>query len=61
MVKAHYNWSMYLMLLAAMKRSLGAVKERLSARILPDGTQPNAFFEVELQLNGLGVCLQLAD
>ena len=44
-----------------MKRSLGAVKERLSARILPDGTQPNAFFEVELQLNGLGVCLQLAD
>eukprot|EP00931_Biecheleriopsis_adriatica_P081370 TRINITY_DN5469_c0_g1_i3.p1 TRINITY_DN5469_c0_g1~~TRINITY_DN5469_c0_g1_i3.p1 ORF type:complete len:4660 (-),score=1275.41 TRINITY_DN5469_c0_g1_i3:88-14067(-) len=56
-VKAHYNWSMYQSLLAATKRSLHKVKERLSARLLADGSQPPAFFEVELQLNGLGVCL----
>ncbi|CAE8616980.1 unnamed protein product [Polarella glacialis] len=57
-VKAHYNWSMYQSLLAATKRSLNKVKDRLSARPLPDGSLPPAFFEVEMQLNGLGVCLQ---
>ncbi|CAE7476975.1 ODA2, partial [Symbiodinium sp. CCMP2456] len=57
-VKAHYNWSMYQSLLAATKRSLHKVKERLSARPLEDGSTPPAFFEVELQLDGLGVCLQ---
>lgn len=56
-VKAHYNWSMYQSLLLATKRSLHKVKERLGARPYPDGSIPPAFFEVELQLNGLGVCL----
>lgn len=57
-VKAHYNWSMYQSLLSATKRSLHKVKERLGARPLPDGSIPPAFFEVELQLDGLGVCLR---
>eukprot|EP00930_Biecheleria_cincta_P100463 TRINITY_DN920_c0_g1_i2.p1 TRINITY_DN920_c0_g1~~TRINITY_DN920_c0_g1_i2.p1 ORF type:complete len:4610 (-),score=1017.36 TRINITY_DN920_c0_g1_i2:106-13935(-) len=57
-VKAHYNWSMYQALLATTKMSLHKVKERLSARRLPDGSEPPAFFEIDLQLNGLGVCLQ---
>eukprot|EP00435_Cladocopium_sp_Y103_P056838 s450_g19.t1 len=34
------------------------VKERLGARPLSDGSIPPAFFEVELQLDGLGVCLR---
>lgn len=57
-MKAHYNWSMYQSLLSATKRSLHKVKERLGARPLPDGSIPPAFFEVELQLDGLGVCLR---
>ncbi|CAK9086371.1 Dynein gamma chain [Durusdinium trenchii] len=57
-VKAHYNWSMYQSLLAATKRSLHKVKERLAARKQSDGSPLPPIFEVELQLNGLGVCLQ---
>jgi dynein heavy chain len=56
-VKAHYNWSMYQALLNATKRSLNAMKMRLSARPTEDKKMPPPFFEVDLQLNGLGVCL----
>jgi dynein heavy chain len=56
-VKAHYNWSMYQALLNATKRSLHTVKDRLASRVAADGSQPNPFFEVELQLDGIGVRL----
>eukprot|EP00913_Durusdinium_trenchii_P005594 g5213.t1 len=52
------NRGMYQSLLAATKRSLHKVKERLAARKQSDGSPLPPIFEVELQLNGLGVCLQ---
>jgi dynein heavy chain len=56
-VKAHYNWSMYQALLNATKRSLNTMKMRLALRPGDGGKSPPAFFEVELQLDGLGVRL----
>jgi dynein heavy chain len=56
-VKAHYNWSMYQALLNATKRSLRAMKLRLSSNHRSELGLPPAFFEVELQLDGIGVRL----
>jgi dynein heavy chain len=56
-VKAHYNWSMYQALLAATKRSLHIMKMRIAARPNEAGEMPPGFFEVNLQLDGLAVCL----
>jgi dynein heavy chain len=56
-VKAHYNWSMYQALLNATKRSLKAMKLRLSSNDRQGKGLPPAFFEVELQLDGVGVRL----
>jgi dynein heavy chain len=56
-VKAHYNWSMYQALLNATKRSLRAMKLRLSSNDRQGKGLPPAFFEVELQLDGIGVRL----
>ncbi|CAK0855452.1 unnamed protein product [Prorocentrum cordatum] len=56
-VKAHYNWSMYQALLNATKRSLRAMKLRLSSNDRQGKGLPPAFFEVELQLDGVGVRL----
>jgi dynein heavy chain len=54
-VKAHYNWSMYQALLNATKSSLKAMKLRLSSH--GQKGRPPAFFEVDLQLDGLSVRL----
>jgi dynein heavy chain len=56
-VKAHYNWSMYQALLNATKRSLKAMKLRLSSNDRQGKGLPPAFFEVDLQLDGIGVRL----
>jgi dynein heavy chain len=56
-VKAHYNWSMYQALLNATKRSLNTMKMRLASRAKEGSRMPPAFFEVDLQLDGLGVRL----
>jgi dynein heavy chain len=56
-VKAHYNWSMYQALLNATKRSLNTMKMRLSSRAKDGARMPPAFFEVDLQLDGMGVRL----
>jgi len=56
-VKAHYNWSMYQALLNATKRSLRAMKLRLSSNYREGKGLPPAFFEVDLQLDGIGVRL----
>lgn len=57
-VKAHYNWGMYQALLKATKRSLDAMKSRIVARRRKGGASHSPFFKVDLQLNGLGVCLK---
>ncbi|CAK0830652.1 unnamed protein product [Prorocentrum cordatum] len=55
-VKAHYNWSMYQALLNATKQSLRAMKLRLSSHDRRGrGGLPPAFFEVDLELEPLGV------
>merc|ERR1719424_295159 len=56
-VKAHYNWSMYQALLNSTKRSLNTMKMRLASRAKDGCRMPPAFFEVDLQLDGLGVRL----
>ncbi|CAJ1345300.1 unnamed protein product [Effrenium voratum] len=57
-VKAHYNWSMYQALLNATKSSLKAMKLRLSSNYREGKPPPPAFFEVDLQLDGIGVRLE---
>eukprot|EP00397_Hematodinium_sp_SG-2012_P000031 GEMP01000031.1.p1 GENE.GEMP01000031.1~~GEMP01000031.1.p1 ORF type:complete len:4639 (+),score=1050.01 GEMP01000031.1:391-14307(+) len=54
-VKAHYNWSMYQALLDATRRSLMYMKARL-AITTNDSYMP--FFDVDIQLDGIGVRLQ---
>jgi dynein heavy chain len=56
-VKAHYNWSMYQALLNATKKSLKSMKQRLSSNYKEGKRLPPAFFEVDLQLDGIGVRL----
>jgi len=56
-VKAHYNWSMYQALLNATKKSLKSMKLRLSSNYKEGKRLPPAFFEVDLQLDGIGVRL----
>ena len=56
-VKAHYNWSMYQALLNATKSSLKAMKLRLSSNYREGKSPPPAFFEVDLQLDGISVRL----
>eukprot|EP00931_Biecheleriopsis_adriatica_P081368 TRINITY_DN5469_c0_g1_i1.p1 TRINITY_DN5469_c0_g1~~TRINITY_DN5469_c0_g1_i1.p1 ORF type:complete len:4656 (-),score=1282.68 TRINITY_DN5469_c0_g1_i1:88-14055(-) len=56
-VKAHYNWSMYQALLNATKSSLRSMKLRLSSNFKEGQVAPPAFFEVDLQLDGIGVRL----
>ncbi|CAE8591739.1 unnamed protein product, partial [Polarella glacialis] len=56
-VKAHYNWSMYQALLNATKSSLRSMKLRLSSNYREGKGLPPAFFEVDLQLDGIGVRL----
>lgn len=56
-VKYHYNWKMYQALLNATKSSLKAMKSRLSSNNKIGQDAPRAFFEVDLQLDGIGVRL----
>jgi len=54
-VKAQYNYFLYQALLNATKRSLRVMKLRLSSNYREGAAQAPAFFEVDLQLDGVGV------
>ena len=54
-LKSHFNWQMYQAILNATKGSLKLMKQRLSAHYAEGESPPPPLFEVDLQLDGLGV------